>query len=652
MKWWDVNSRVILIAAEKTLGKTSGKRPPPGKETWWWNEEVQTAINEKKKAKTKWDASGTEEDKLHFKAANKEAKRAVARAKALAWDEMYEEFNTPGGVKRLYRLAKARDKTTKDITHMRQIKDDQGSVLADDDRINERWAGYFEKLLNEENPRKVLEDGTPNLGATPGITRVEVEKALKKMKSGKAIGPDGIPAEAWKSLGPEGIDVVWDLMQKVYIQERMPTEWRNSVIIPIFKEKGDIQDCGNYRGIKLMSHTMKIWEKIVERRLREETSIGEEQFGFMPGKSTTDAIFILRQAMEKHQEKQKGLHMVFIDLEKAYDRVPRQEVWRCLREKGVPEKYVRIIQDMYAGAMTQVRSSVGLSRQIQVGVGLHQGSALSPYIFNVVMDVITKDVRDKAPGCMMFADDVVLCSVNREEVGRKLESWRKAMEDRGLKISRKKTEYLEFNGEENGEVRLQEERLNEVKNFKYLGSTVSGNGELDPEITHRIQEGWRNWKKVSGVLCDRRITVKNKGIIYKTVVRPAMMYGAETWTIKKIQEKRLNVTEMRMLRWMCGVTRRDRVRNERVRGTTKVTEISKKIQERRLQWYGHLLRRPNDYVVRRVMAMEVDGKRGRGRPRRKWMEGIKNDLREKGLTGDECQDKALWRRLIRNVDPT
>lgn len=106
----------------------------------------------------------------------------------------------------------------------------------------------------------------------------------------------------------------------------MPDEGKDSVIIPIYEEKEDIHDCGNYRGIKLMLHTMKIWQKIIEKRLREESSIGEEQFGFMPGRGTTDAVFALRQLMEKHREKRKGLHMVFIDLEKVYDREPRQEV--------------------------------------------------------------------------------------------------------------------------------------------------------------------------------------------------------------------------------------------------------------------------------------------------------------------------------------
>ena len=119
-------------------------------------------------------------------------------------------------------------------------------VLWEHDTIIERWKGYFGKLLNEENPSIVFGDGVPNESLTPAINRKEVEVALKGMKLGKAMGPNGIPVEVWKSLGGEGIDMLLDLLQKIFEQEKMPEEWRDSVIVPIFKEKGDIQDCGNY----------------------------------------------------------------------------------------------------------------------------------------------------------------------------------------------------------------------------------------------------------------------------------------------------------------------------------------------------------------------------------------------------------------------
>ena len=103
---------------------------------------------------------------------------------------------------------------------------------------------------------------------------------------------------------------------------------------------------------------------------------------------------------------------------------------------------------------------------------------------------------------------------------------------------------------------------------------------------------------------------ESQGEVYKTVVRPAMMYGAETWAVKKAQEKKLDVAEMRMLRWMSGVTKLDRIRNERIRGTTKVGEISKKVQESRLKWYGHVLRREDEYVGKSVMRWRCRGKEG------------------------------------------
>ena len=116
----------------------------------------------------------------------------------------------------------------------------------------------FASYLNEENPRSIFDDGVPNQGLTQGISRNEAKVARSRMNKGKAAGIIGIPVEVWTCLGEEGIDMLWDMMQRIYEQEKIPTEWRESVIIPIYKEKGDIQDCGNYREIKL---TMKIWER-------------------------------------------------------------------------------------------------------------------------------------------------------------------------------------------------------------------------------------------------------------------------------------------------------------------------------------------------------------------------------------------------------
>ena len=188
------------------------------------------------------------------------------------------------------------------------------------------------------------------------------------------------------------------------------------MLVPIFKNKGDVQSCSNYRGIKLISHTMKLWERVVEARLRREVTISEQQYGFMPRKSTTDAMFALRVLMEKYREGQKELHCVFVDLEKAYDKVPREELWYCMRKSQVAEKYVKVVQDMYENSVTTVRCAVGMTEGFKVEVGLHQGSALSPFLFAMVMDRLTDEVRQESPWNMMFADDIVICSESKEQV--------------------------------------------------------------------------------------------------------------------------------------------------------------------------------------------------------------------------------------------
>ncbi|KAK3506551.1 hypothetical protein QTP70_009032 [Hemibagrus guttatus] len=414
------------------------------------------------------------------------------------------------------------------------------------------------------------------------------------MKSGKAVGPDDIPVEVWKCLGEAAVEFLTSLFNRVLESERMPEEWRRSVLVPIFKNKGDVQSCSNYRGIKLMSHTMKLWERVVEARLRKVVEICEHQYGFMPRKSTTEAIFALRILMEKYRDGQRELHCVFVDLEKAYDRVPREELWYCMRKSGVAEKYVRVVQDMYERSRTVVRCAVGQTEEFKVEVGLHQGSALSPFLFAIVMDQLSEEVRQESPWTMMFADDIVICSEIREQVEENLERWRFALERRGMKVSRSKTEYMCVNERDgSGTVRLQGEEVKKVQEFKYLGSTVQSNGECGKVVKKRLQAGWNGWRKVLGVLCDRKISARIKGKVYRTVVRPAMLYGLETVSLRKRQETELEVAELKMLRFSLGVTRLDRIRNEFIRGTAHVGRLGDKVREARLRWFGHVQRREN-----------------------------------------------------------
>ncbi|KAK3547122.1 hypothetical protein QTP86_013017 [Hemibagrus guttatus] len=199
--------------------------------------------------------------------------------------------------------------------------------------------------------------------------------------------------------------------------------------------------------------------------------------------------------------------------------MPREELWYCMRKSGVAEKYVRVVQDMYERSRTVVRCAVGQTEEFKVEVGLHQGSALSPFLFAMVMDQLSEEVRQESPWTMMFADDIVICSESREQVEENLERWRFALERRGMKVGRSKTEYKCVNEREgSGTVRLQGEEVKKVQEFKYLVSTVQSNGECGKEVKKRVQavhfEDCSGQAVVRLVSSDPRFRVEADGSVY------------------------------------------------------------------------------------------------------------------------------------------
>jgi hypothetical protein len=166
---------------------------------------------------------------------------------------------------------------------------------------------------------------------------------------------------------------------------------------------------------------MKLWERIIEHRLRGVTNVTKNQLGFMRGRSTMEAIFLTRHLMERCREQKKDLCMVLIGLEKSYDKVPRNVMWWALQKHKVSTKHITLIKDIYDNIVTSVQTSDGDTNDFPITIGLHQGLALSPYLFSLVMDEVTRDIQGGIAWCILFVDDVVLMDESRTAVDQKLE---------------------------------------------------------------------------------------------------------------------------------------------------------------------------------------------------------------------------------------
>ncbi|KAJ4809245.1 hypothetical protein LUZ62_021811 [Rhynchospora pubera] len=356
-KMWEDMSASIQKVATEVLGVTRGSNREP-KDTWWWNDEVQKVIKEKKECYKRLHHDKTDDNAQKYKLAKKNAKKAVSEARGRAYEDLYQKLSTKEGEKDVYKIAKLRDRKTRDLNQVKCIKDETDRLLVRDDEIKNRWRDYFNKLFNGEDDDLgiVLNDSfdDSNRRFVRRIQESEVKEALKRMKVGKALGPDNIPIE--------------------------------------------------------------------------------------------------RQA--------------------------------------------------------------------------------------------------------------------------------------------------------------------------------------------------------SGVLCDKKVPQKLKGKFYRTAIRPAMLYGAECWATKRRHVQKMSVAEMRMLRWICGHTRKDRIRNDDIRDMVGVTPIEEKLIQHRLRWFGHIQRRPPEAPVRIGILNHFENtRRGRGRPRLTWEEAVKRDLKEWNVSKELAIDRSAWKLAIHVPEP-
>jgi len=213
------------------------------------------------------------------------------------------------------------------------------------------------------------------------------------------------------------------MFNKITEDEKIPPVFSTSTTVPIWKNNGDVTVCSNYRPIRLLCHSMKIFERVLNARLRRISTTTPNQCGFVQGSGTSDAIDAVRILLERHREKNLTVHAPFLDLEQTFDPVPHDLIWHALRSPGVPGTYVRWVKMLYNNTTSVVRTPVGTSPPFPISVGVHQGSPLSPLLFILCMDTATADIQTPHPWSLLYADDVFLANASRQQLQEQTQLW-------------------------------------------------------------------------------------------------------------------------------------------------------------------------------------------------------------------------------------
>lgn len=705
---WKLLKVDLLASSDATCGWTRGR--PRHRVTWWWNDNVERAVKEKRRRWKSWKAGGSKEEYLEAKRA---AKRAVYDAKKAAEEERFGQvLRREDDRAEVFKIAKQMISTNRDVVGDKCVRNDRGDLATSDQDKLLAWKEYYERLLNEEfdwdKDNLIIND--PKLGPQPQIEMESVRRALNKMKKGKASGISGVVSEMWLASGDLGIERMTQLFNQIVVDNQIPEDWNTSVIVNCFKNKGEATIRSNYRGLKLLEHTMKVFERIIEQKIREDVDIDDMQFGFMPGKGTMDAIFIARQLQERYLGKKKKLYFAFVDLEKAFDRVPRKVVRWALRELGVHEWLVRTVMAMYKDSNSTIKINNTMGEKFDVRVGVHQGSVLSPLLFIIVLEALSRECRNGLPWEMLYADDLVIIAESLEELGIRFTAWKNSMESKGLRVNLAKSKVMisdvnqgpthtsvkypcgvcfkgvgansilctmcnrwvhkrcsGVNGglslvanfkcrtctapqvvyDESKNVEVDGVEYEVVNQFCYLGDMLSAGGGAEASSIARIRSGWKKFRELLPLLTSRVFSHKVKGRLYTACVRSVMLYGSETWPLKESDINRIARTDKQMIRWMCNISLKDRKSSDELRNRLGITNIVDAMRQKRLRWYGHVERMDDLNPVSSCRFMEVGGFRGRGRPCKTWAQLIRSDIKKLGLRPGLTQDREAWARAIR-----
>jgi hypothetical protein len=653
---------------QSTAKEILGHKKPEKKD--WISEETWIKIEERKKLKNKIHNAQHLADmsnlKAEYTAKDKEVKKCTRKDKRDYIDNLAEKAQRAadfGNMKTVYNITKQLSgKYSKKSGETIKAKD--GKLLTTEKEVAERWKSHFEEVLNRPEPEITAE---PEPGHEIDIdirppTIQEVKAAIHSLKNDKAPGPDLITAEMLKADIDLSARTLTDLFDKIWRQEKIPTDWSKGIIIKLPK-KGDLNNCDNWRGIMLLSIPSKVLCKVILNRIDEkiDNKLREEQAGFRAGKGCVDQIFTLRTVIEQCVEFNKPLHVNFVDFSKAFDSIHRQTLWKILRSYGIPEKMIIMITKFYDNFQACV--SVGNNKTsdfFKISTGVRQGCILSPILFILVIDwVMKKTTEDKKRGLQLgilghledldFADDLALISETIKHLQAKTDRLVKYAGQVGLFVNVKKTEIMNIPTNPDQTITINGEQLKQSNKFTYLGSVISSENGSKADIKTRIDKARVAFNSLHNVWNSKKLALKTKIRLYNSNVKSVLLYGAECWRTVKTETNQLNAFHNSCLRRICKIFWPNKISNLELYAKTKCNSIEAEVKYKRLRWLGHVLRMEQNRFPKKCLKWNpTTGKRNRGQPKMTWRRSTEKDLFNLKLTWGEAEALAKKRNSWRS----
>lgn len=670
-EYWEQCASALTSSATEALGQVE-RRP----EKEWFDAECREAMQEKNAARQKWLSArktrGSEVIHEAYKDARRRAVHLCRKRKRHYEDTQMRKVELLSGrsdARKFYQTVKRQKEGYAPPTSY--CNDTDGNLLVNDEDVLRRWREYFAELLaNDDSSSAATPPPSASLledleeASSPSIN--EVKAAINKLKRNKSPGSDGIHAELIKSAGDSFAEHLHELFSRIWTTFTMPSDWSLSMITPIYK-KGDKRECQNYRGISVLNSAYKVLSFILCERLKPYLAdiIGDYQCGFRPGKSTTDQIFTLRQILEKTREFQIDTYHLFIDFMKAYDSIIRDELYSAMMELGIPKRLIRLCQMTLAETKSAVRIAKNASEPFATTVGFRQGDALSCDLFNICLEIIVRRARIQSLGnitrtsvqLLGYADDIDIIARSKQHLEDSYTRIANAAGTMGLKVNISKTKFMKSSRtpHQSNNIRIGDVDFESVQDFTYLGSSVNTNNDVTLEIKRRIMLANRTLFGLSKILRSKFVRRNTKLKIYKTLIIPVLMYGAESWTLSVAHKKMLEVFERRILRMIFGpVCDREewRIRyNHELYRLYNDLGIVKRIRKQQLRWLGHVKRmQPNEPPRKIAFASQstLGGTRRQGGQKQRWLDTLEKYLRECNITNWKslAVDREMWRNVL------